>query len=289
MTVSTRPARTRRRRRLEVRLLIPAAIVGVVVVAAIVGPFFVAYDPITTILVDRLLPPGAVTSSGAVAPLGTDHLGRDLFAQIIYGARTSVIVGVSTVTVAVLFGTLVGLAAGYWGGWLDVVVRRLVDITVALPSILLAILIAGVFAGSLFTIVIALAATAWVGIARVSRATTLSIIERPWVEAARMLRVPGPTLVFRHVLPFVVGPVLALATVEFALAVIAEAGLSFLGIGLPSSTPSWGQTIANGRDYLTTAWWISACSGAVLAVFVIAVGLLGDYLNRHYGRRFLSA
>lgn len=279
----------RTRTRVSVKLLIPATIVALVILTGLIGPLFIEYDPVTTHLKQRLLPPGATLPDGGTALLGTDHLGRDLLGQIIYGARTSVVVGVSVVIIAVLVGTTVGVLAGYFRGVVDLVVRRTVDITIALPSILLAILIAGVFAGSLWSIIIALSVSVWVGIARVSRATTLSIAERPWVDAARMLGVSSLTIIRRHVLPFVVGPVLALATVDFALAVIAEAGLSFLGIGLPTSTPSWGQTIANGRGYLASAWWISAFPGLALTIFVVSVGLLGDHLGHLYGRRFATA
>lgn len=276
----------RAKRRWNSAILIPAAVAGLIVVMGLLGPFFIDYDPVKTTLADRLLSPGSNRVGGEIALLGTDHLGRDIWAQIVYGSRTSVIVGACTVAIAVFVGVVVGVPAGYFGGWFDIVIRRLIDVTIAVPAILLAILIAAVFAGSLFTIVIAIAITAWIGIARVSRASALSIVERPWIDAARMLGTSHLRTILRHVLPFVVGPVIALATVEFALAVLAEAGLSFLGIGLPMSTPSWGQTIANGRDYLGSAWWISAFPGAVLAVFVVSVGLLGDALSHRYGKKF---
>ncbi|GAB3745579.1 ABC transporter permease [Microlunatus parietis] len=265
-------------------MLVPLVIIGFYLIAAVIGPALVPYDPINTPLADRLKPPGAVTSTGATALLGTDALGRDLFGQIIHGARTSVIIGVCVVLISLGVGVLIGAVAGFRGGWIDAVLARCIDILQAFPGLVLAIVIAGIFARSLLLVIIALSVTNWISFARVTRGVVLTLRERYWVDAARLMGVPGPLLLIRHVLPFTAGPLVAMATLEFALVVLAEAGLSFLGIGLPSSIVSWGQTVAAGRAYLASAWWISAWPGLALSVLVVSVGILGDQLTARFGR-----
>ncbi|MFF4901947.1 ABC transporter permease [Streptomyces sp. NPDC001068] len=279
--LSAVPRRARRRGPLS---RIPAAVVGCYLLVALVGPLLIHYDPVHTSLDDRLLAPGSRTSTGGTAWLGTDGLGRDLLAQIVYGARTSVLIGVSTVALSCAVGVLLGAVAGYFRGAVDAVLARVFDILLAFPAILLAIVIAGAFERSVLLVVLALSATGWITFARVTRGVALSLRERPWVDAARVLGVPGPKILARHVLPFTAGPVVALATLEFALVVLAEAGLSFLGIGLPLSTVSWGQTIAGGKEYLETQWWISTLPGIALSLLIINIGILGDQLTARYGR-----
>src|SRR5690606_4121106 len=222
----------------------------------------------------RLLPPGSTTASGGTAWLGTDALGRDLLGQIVHGARTSVIIGVCVVLISLTVGILIGAVAGFRGGWVDAVLARCIDVLQAFPGLVLAIVIAGIFARSLLLVIIALSVTNWISFARVTRGVVLSLRQRHWVDAARLMGVPGPLLLVRHVLPFTAGPLVAMATLEFALVVLAEAGLSFLGIGLPTSVVSWGQTVAAGRGYLASAWWISAWPGLALSVLVVSVGIL---------------
>ncbi len=281
-TAAGRPARSRRRVPLLSRL--PYAVVGLYLLVGLAGPLLVAYDPVHTPLESRLLSPGSTTADGGTAWLGTDHLGRDVLAQIVYGARTSVLIGAATVGISTVIGVALGAVAGYARGWLDAVLARIFDVLLAFPAILLAIVIAGAFERSVLLVVVALSATAWISFARVTRSVALSLRERPWVDAARVLGVPGRSILTRHVLPFTAGPIVALATLEFGLVVLAEAGLSFLGVGLPSSAVSWGQTIANGKAYLETAWWISTLPGIALSLLIINVGILGDQLTARYGR-----
>ncbi|GAA4730293.1 ABC transporter permease [Phytohabitans rumicis] len=271
-------ARRRVLRRVPYLVLAAYALIGGI------GPLLIDYNPVRTPLEDRLLAPGSRVSTGGTAWLGTDGLGRDVLAQVVYGARTSVIIGVSTVVVAAVIGVAVGIVAGYFRGWLDTVLARGIDILLAFPSILLTIVIAGAFQRSVTVVVAALSATAWISFARVTRGVALSTRERAWVDSARVLGVPRIHVIVRHILPFTAGPVVALATLEFALVVLAEAGLSFLGIGLPNSAVSWGQTIANGKQYLATAWWISALPGFALSLLIINIGILGDQLTARYGR-----
>jgi ABC-type dipeptide/oligopeptide/nickel transport system permease subunit len=262
---------------------VPRIVIGLYLLMALVGPLLIDYDPIHTPLVNRLLPPGSETSTGT-ALLGTDAVGRDILAQIVYGARTSMFIGAATVLVSCLVGICVGVVAGYARGWVDGVLARVIDVLLAFPGILLVIVIAGAFERSILVVVTALAAAGWISFARVTRAVALSLRERAWVDAARVMGVPRFAIIGRHVLPFAVGPVVAMATLEFALIVLAEAGLSFLGIGLPTDAVSWGQTIANGKQYLETAWWISTLPGIALSLLIISVGILGDQLTARYGR-----
>ncbi|MET9552203.1 ABC transporter permease [Streptomyces sp. NPDC006645] len=278
--VKAAPARAPRR--LLARF--PFLVVGLYLLVALVGPLLIDYDPVHTSLEDRLLAPGSETSTGGTAWFGTDGLGRDVLAQIVYGARTSVLIGVSTVAISCLVGVVLGAVAGYFRGGVDAVLARVFDILLAFPAILLAIVIAGAFERSVLLVVVALSATGWITFARVTRGVALTIRERPWVDAARVLGVPGRSVLARHVLPFTAGPIVALATLEFALVVLAEAGLSFLGIGLPASTVSWGQTIANGKEYLEGQWWISTLPGIALSFLIINVGILGDQLTARYRR-----
>ncbi|MEU0567162.1 ABC transporter permease [Nonomuraea sp. NPDC005983] len=258
---------------------VPYLIVGLYLLTAALGPLFVDYNPRVTSVMQRLLPPGAATGAGQVAWLGTDALGRDVLAQIVYGARTSVLIGLATVLVSAVVGLVLGLIAGYAGGWLDAVLARCFDVLLAFPGILLAIVIAGILDRSVFVVVLALSVTAWIPFARVARGSALSTRERGWVDAARVMGVGSLATLKRHILPFTAGPIVALATLEFGLVVLAEAGLSFLGIGLPPTTVSWGQIIAGGKDYLQTAWWISTLPGIALTLLVVSVGLASDQLS----------
>lgn len=264
----------------RVAVALPYAIIGFFALVALFGPLVIHYNPQTTHVLDRLLAPGSVTGSGQTAWLGTDAVGRDILAQIVYGARTSMLIGLSTVLFSSIVGLLLGVVAGYTGGWVDAVLARCFDVLLAFPGILLAIVIAGVFDRSTLVVVLALSVTAWIPFARVSRGAALSLRERGWVDAARVMGVGNAAILRRHILPFTAVPVITLATLEFGLVVLAEAGLSFLGIGLPSGTVSWGQIIAGGKDYLQTAWWISALPGLALTLLVIGVGLFSDQLTK---------
>ena len=270
------------RRALSSSFTFPLLVIAIYLIVAVIGPMVLPYNPRANDLFSRLLPPGATTDSGTLALLGTDAAGRDIFTQIVLGARLSISIGIAAILVAAITGMIFGLIAGYFRGWLDTIMVRLIDVQLSLPPILLAILLAGAFGRSLLNLVLALSITRWVAFARVARAETMSLRERDWVLTARISGLSTPHILMRHVFPFLVGPMIALATVEFAFVILAEAALSFLGLGLPPEASSWGQIIANGKDYLNSAWWISALPGLALAGLVIAVGLLGDRLTQRY-------
>lgn len=256
-----------------------AAVLGSALVAAALGPTLTGYNWLMTDLTNRLVAPGGQLSTGEVSLLGTDQLGRDLLAQTLQGARVSMLVGLTTVVLAGSVGIALGVVAGYFGGVIDAVTMRVADVQLAFPSILLAILIASVLGPSVANVIITLSITRWVAFARVARGITLSSKKLDFVDSARVLGASHWRIISRHVFPSSVTSLLVLATVEFGLVIITEAALSFLGLGAPLSSPSWGLIIANGRDYLDTAWWLATVPGAALAVVVVAVGLLGDELR----------
>ncbi|WP_197700029.1 ABC transporter permease [Micromonospora rifamycinica] len=275
----TPPAAPPRRRRRRLRLWLPLGVIAGYLVAGVIGPLIARYDPIATSVADRLLPPGSRMSDGGLALLGTDQVGRDLLPQIMQGARISLLVGAATLLLAGTVGAAIGILCGYLGGLVDATVMRLADIQLAFPSILLAVFVAGVLGSSVTNVVLTLSITTWPIFARVARAQTMATRSRDFANAARTLGA-GPWHVVRHcVLPAVASPLLVIATVQLGFVIVAEASLSFLSLGIPAGTPSWGTTIANGRDYLASAWWIATLPGLVLAVFVVCVGVLGDELR----------
>jgi peptide/nickel transport system permease protein len=268
-----RSVRAQRRNR---RLIIAAIPIVLFIAIAILGPIVHPYDAINVRTDERLKAPLEALKSGEIPLLGTDQVGRDLLAQVLQGARISLLVGIVTVAVAGCVGLAVGVLSGYYGGVLDAVSMRLADVQLAFPSILLAILIAAMLGPSVVNVILTLALTRWVTFARVARAATLVARERDFVTAARALGAGDGRLLGRHIVPSTVGPLAVIATVEVGLVIIAEASLSFLGLGTPSDQPSWGLVIANGRGYLNTAWWISTMPGLALSLVVIAVGRFGD-------------
>lgn len=260
----------------------------VFVLLAAVGPQVVPYNPLLVKLTARLQPPLALLTDGSRAWFGTDQVGKDVLALVLQGARISLLVAVATVTIAGIAGLVIGIVAGYYGGLLDTLLMRIADIQLAFPSILLAILIAAVLGPSVVNVIITLSVTRWVVFARVARASTLVVKERDFVLAARAMGAGDGRLLVRHVIPSILAPFIVLATVEAGLVIIAEASLSFLGLGTPPESPSWGLTIANGRDYLTNAWWISTVPGIALSLLVLSLGLFGDQLRDALDPRSLA-
>jgi peptide/nickel transport system permease protein len=278
-------ARSAAQRARTLRLAAWGAPMVLFILVAVVGPLLVPYDAISTDTGRRLMPPGSELGSGATAWLGTDQVGRDLLAQVFEGARISILVGVATVLAAGISGLIAGVVAGYYGGAVDTVLMRLADIQLGFPTILLAILIASVLGPSVANVIITLAFTRWVVFGRVARASTLSTKEREYVLAARALGAGDVRLLVRHIIPATITPLVIVATVEVGLVIIGEASLSFLGLGTPSSQPSWGLTVANGRAYLNTAWWISTMPGLALSLMILAVGVFGDRLRDYLDPR----
>lgn len=239
-----------------------------------VQPFSIApYSPTEQNLFNRLAAPSLKH------PMGTDQLGRDIFSRILYGARISLRIAIIVVTVTLVIGTTVGVVAGYLGGWVDETLMRIVDILLAFPGLLLALVVAGILGPSLTNIMIALAVVGWTQYARVIRGETLSVKEKEYIQSAQLMGVSTPRLLVRHVLPNVVTPVIVLATMDLAYVILGTAGLSFLGLGAQPPTPEWGTMLASGRDYVTTAWWIVNFPGLAIMILVLGFNLLGDGLR----------
>jgi peptide/nickel transport system permease protein len=246
---------------------------------ALLAPWVAPHDPLDQDIASRNLPPVGFTRAAAEHPLGTDPLGRDILSRLIYGARISLVVGFSAVVLQGVVGIGAGLLAGYYGGWVDHVLMRLVDIQLGIPFLVLAIAAAVVLGGGLWNIVLVLTLTGWVYYARVIRGEILSIREQDFVLAAHVLG-GGPTRVLLlHLLPNVIGSSLVLATLQVARMIIAESSLSFLGIGIQPPTPSWGSMVADGRDYLGTSWWVSTLPGLAIALTSLGANLVGDWMR----------
>jgi peptide/nickel transport system permease protein len=280
------PRETRQDIRRVLRELVrnKAAMVGLLVVlgvvaSAVLAPILAPYDPTAQEITHRLKPPAWSASGGRISALGTDHLGRDILSRLIFGARVSLIIGLSAVAVAGTLGTLMGLVAGYRGGRVDDLCMRLTDTMLAMPFILLALAVIAVLGPSLKNIIFVLGITSWVSYARVVRAEVLTLRTREFVAAAQALGGGGWRIVFRHLLPNVLTPVIVIATLEVARMIILESALSFLGLGIPPPTPTWGGMLADGRAYLSTAWWLATFPGLCIMLTVLGINLLGDWLR----------
>jgi len=254
-------------------VLFGGGVLGLLALSALLAPWLSPVDPTSIDLPNRLLGPGGAHL------LGQDALGRDILSRIIHGARVSLFVGVVTVSVSVTLGCLIGAVAGYRGGWLDEVLMRVVDVFLAFPGILLAIALTAVLGPSLNNVILALCIMGWVGYARIVRGQVLLARELTFVEAARATGCSGPRILLRHILPNVMAPVLVEATFGMAGAIIAEAGLSFLGLGTQPPTPSWGAMLAEGADYILFAPHLTIFPGAAILLTVLGINLLGDALR----------
>ncbi len=259
-------------------VLVGGAIMLVVVLASVLAPLLTASDPIRPSYGQRLRAPWGLGGT-AERPLGADNLGRDLYARVLYGGRISLVLATSAVLLATAVGVLVGLLAGSLGGRFDDLVMRLADIQLTFPVIMLAIAIVAVVGTSPFALVGVLALSGWVLHARTVRANVLTIRQLEYVDAAWALGASRPRVVFRHVLPNTLAPILVIASSQFATMVLLESGLSFLGMGVQPPQPSWGGMLAEGRDYLSNAWWLATVPGVAISLVVLGANLLGDGLR----------
>lgn len=272
--------------------MLAAAIALICLICALFAEFVAPHNPFdlaTLELLDSLKPPAWVEGGDPKFVLGTDGQGRDILSALIYGARISLLVGIASVLLSILIGVSLGLLAGFVGGRTDAFIMRICDVMLSFPSILVALMISGV-GRSLFphapdmlafvVLVLAIALTGWVQYARTVRGSTLVERNKEYVQAARVIGVGSLRIMRRHVLPNVLGPVLVLATIQIASAIITEATLSFLGVGVPATSPSLGTLIRNGNDYLFSGeWWITAWSSLTLVLITLSVNLLGDWLR----------
>lgn len=261
-----------------------AAVVGLciictMVILAVGAPLVSRHDPIEMTLADRQLPPSRQHF------FGTDEFGRDVFTRVMYGGRISLRVGVIAVSIGMTAGGLIGLFAGYYGRWFDMVSQRVIDVMLAFPDLILALALVAVLGPSLTNVMIAIGISSIPVYARVMRGQMLSLREKEYVEAARAAGAGHGRLIFRHLLPNAISPIIVIATLGIAAAILAGAALSFIGMGAQPPTPEWGAMLARGREFLRNEWWIATFPGIFIAVTVLGFNLLGDGLRDAFDSR----
>jgi ABC-type dipeptide/oligopeptide/nickel transport system permease subunit len=262
----------------------PATLVGMLILlvvagAALTAPWVAPHDPAKQSLLRRFTPPMWQGKGNPAYPLGTDQVGRDVLSRLIHGARISLLVGVAAVVVSLAVGVTAGLVSGFVGGKVDTAIGTVVDVTLSFPQILLALAFVAALGPSLVTIIVVLGLTGWERYARVVRAEVLALREKEFIEAARAIGVGRWRIIVRHVLPNTVPSIVVLSTLQVAQAILAEAALSFLGVGSGSAYPTWGQMISLGRDFVTVAWWLPTLPGLAILLTVLAINLVGDRLR----------
>ncbi|AEQ53903.1 ABC transporter permease [Pelagibacterium halotolerans] len=273
--------------------IVSSIVATVLILAAIFAPFIAPYDPFnprTLNLMNGFTPPMSESFSGSFFMLGSDHQGRDVFSAILYGSRVSLMVGLSAILFAMVLGVTLGLIAGYRGGLTDTIIMRVADVQLSFPSILIALLIFGIARGiippnqresmAIFVLIFSIGLSDWAQFARTVRGTTMVERQKDYVSAARIIGVKPVFILIRHILPNVLGPVLVIGTIGLALAIIAEATLSFLGVGVPPTQPSLGTLIRIGQQFLFSGeWWILFFPAITLVLLALSVNLLGDWLR----------
>ncbi|TDE53508.1 ABC transporter permease [Nonomuraea mesophila] len=258
---------------------VAVGVIALVVFVGLFAPLIAPHDPNLQNLDLKLRPPFWMSGSEPGYLLGTDKLGRDVLSRIMYGTRVSLLVGLAATLLSGVVGAVIGVISGYYRGWREQVFMRLADVQLAFPSILLALAIIAVLGPSLFFMILVLGLTGWVSYARVVRAEVLSLREREFVTAARAIGDTGPQIMVRHLVPNIVAPLATIGTLQVAAMIVAEASLSYLGLGVPPSVPTWGSLLADGQLYLRSAWWIAVFSGAAIMMTTLAINVTGDLLR----------
>lgn len=254
-------------------------IVAVMIFVAIFANVLAPHDPAQINPTEMLKPPAWAEGGSKEYFLGTDNLGRDMLSRVIHGSRVSLLVGVASVILAGIIGVVVGLVSGYYGGWIDSVLMRIVDSFLSIPNILFALVFLTVFGPSVPTLIVVLGVTNWVAYARIVRGETLSIKEREFVKAAHSMGVKDRVIIIRHITPNVISSFIVISTLSVATTIILEASLSFLGLGVQPPTVSWGGILSDGRDYLATSWWLATFPGVAITITVLGIIFLGDWLR----------
>jgi peptide/nickel transport system permease protein len=253
--------------------LVGGGVLALIVLAALAAPLVSPFDPIKSN--QRL----SLEAPSLAHLMGTDRFGRDIFSRVVWGGQISLPIGLVSVGIGLLFGVSVGLLAGYYGGWIDAISMRMVDLLLAFPGILLALAIIAILGGSLTNLMIAVGVSSIPDYVRITRGTVLSLKQREFVLAARVIGCRGPTIMLRHILPNVTAPLIVLGTLGMAAAIITGSALSFLGLGIKPPTPEWGNMLAEGREFLQRAWWVAFFPGAAIMLTVLSINLLGDGLR----------
>jgi len=281
---TTLRVRSQWRRTLSSLLKRRAAVVGLIVLGGVIGLAISAnwispHNPNEQLLERRLLPPAWEDGGSRQHLLGTDHLGRDILSRVIYGSRVSLMVGLLAVVISGFLGISAGLVAGYYGGRADAAIMRLVDIQLAFPFILLALAVIGVLGPGVRNVILVLGIAGWMVYARVVRGQVLSVREREFVEAARAVGASDLRIIRTHVLPNTLAPVIIVATFAVATCIITEASLTFFGLGVEATIPTWGSMLSDGRAYMGTAWWLTTFPGLAMMLTVLALNVIGDWLR----------
>ena len=287
ITTAPRETEFRRELRRAVRVMVEArwpvlamVILLATAIAAAFGPALAPFDPNRQNLILRLADPMSSGPDGSVFWLGSDVLGRDVLTRLLYGARVSLLVGIAAIGVGGTIGIVAGLLSGYFGGWVDDLIMRLGDIQLAFPFILLAIMFLVVLGSGIWNLILVLGVGQWVTYARIVRADTLSLREKEFVEAARALGDSTTSIIFRTILPNILAPLTVIASFNVASVILSEAALSFLGLGVPPSVPTWGSMLAESRDTLVAnKWWLAVFPGVAIVLTVLSFNILGDWLR----------
>jgi peptide/nickel transport system permease protein len=259
--------------------LVPLAIVGAMLLCAIFAPLLSPHSPLEGSLGERLSPPIGLEGAKPGHFLGTDRHGRDTLSRLVYGARISLAVSVVGITLTGTLGSFIGLVAGFLGGWTETLLMRLVDVSLSLPGILIAVLLSVVFEPSFTNVIIVVVFLLWPSYARLVRGEALSLKHQEFVALARIAGCSSLTIMFRHIVPNLVPSILVLATLHVGYVIVLEAALSFLGVGIPPPTPSWGVMVADGRGLIEQAWWISILPGIAILMTVLSLNILGDWVR----------
>jgi len=259
--------------------LIPMFILAVFVITGVIAPLIAPHDPERGDIRARMVPPVWLEGGTTEYLLGTDHLGRDMLSRVIYGARISLVVVAVTLGVGLVIGVIAGLLAGWYGRWIDELMMRIVDIKLAIPTILLALVLVLALGQSFLIIVAILAIAVWPRFARNTRGEVLQLKTMDYVALAKVAGASTPRILFKHIFPGVVNTLIILASLEVGIVILLESTLSFLGAGVPPPTPAWGSMVADGRDRLAVAWWISTMPGVAIMMVVLAMNLFGDWLR----------
>ncbi len=254
------------------KALVGMIALAILTLAAIFAPILTPYDPNAQDF-------AMIGAPSWAHPLGTDDLGRDLLSRLIHGGRISLFVGTSTVLMALLAGIVLGVSAGYYGGWLDTIIMRYIDLQWAFPNFIIAVYLVAVFGTGLSNVIIAISLAFIDDFARIARGMVLTIKEEQYIAAARTLGASDNRIMWRHILPNATAPIIVQATVSVSYAILAEAGLSFLGLGVESSTPTWGLILADSRSFISRAWWLGVFPGLFIMVTVLSINFLGDALR----------
>ena len=273
-------ARTENQFRVIVGYLLrkPVAIVGLVTLvlltlACILAPYLTPYEPA------KLSPTSALQPPSLEHPLGTDHFGRDQLTRILYGGRISLRVGFFAMVIGASFGILLGASAGYWSGWIDETISRIIDVMLAFPNILLAMVVITLLGTGVNNLMIAIGVASIPGFARLARGVVISVRENDYVLAARSLGCAGPRVIGRHIMPNAFAPLIVFATLEVGIAILSSAGLNFLGLGADPPTAEWGLMLAESRNFIRRAWWLATFPGVAIMIMVISINLFGDGLR----------